>query len=84
MFGNNWQSLTASVCAIILAGLISSGPTVAQTTKKQPSATDQIARVTNKMQSKQLYKLEYKLQKGDTIRFTTCLLYTSPSPRDRG
>ena len=71
MFGNNWQSLTASVCAIILAGLISSGPTVAQTTKKQPSATDQIARVTNKMQSKQLYKLEYKLQKGDTIRFTT-------------
>ena len=72
MIENNWQSLTASVCAVIMAGFISVGPTVAQVTeKKQPSATDRINRVTNKMQGKQLYKLEYKLKEGDEIRFTT-------------
>ena len=29
-------------------------------------------------------KPEYKLQNGDVVRVPPCLLYTSPSPRDRG
>jgi len=71
MFETKWQSFAASFFAFILAGLISVGPSVAQSTKKQPSATDRISRVTKKMAGKQLYELKYKLTKGEQIRFTT-------------
>ena len=63
--------LVGSLALVILAGLTWVAPASSQTTKKTTSPTDRISRVTNKMQSKQLYKLEYKLKKGDEIRFTT-------------
>ena len=68
-FGNMVRLLLSSL--VLLLGISGVGQVVAQAAQSGTSATDQIARVTNKMQSKQLYKLEYKLQKGDTIRFTT-------------
>ncbi len=65
------QPLLRSLCIAILAGLLLVAPTSAQATKQQPSASDRINRATKQMQSKQLYKLQYKLKKGETIRFTT-------------
>ena len=43
----------------------------AQTEKQKASAADHISRVSNKMQKQQRYKLEYKLKKGEEIKFTT-------------
>ena len=55
---------------VLLVGITASN-CLAQTQQPTPSATDRIDRVTRKMAGKQLYKLEYKLKKGDEIRFTT-------------
>jgi len=70
MFGNKRKELIV-IWGLTLLGTMVGASAIAQVDKKQLSATDRISRVTSKMQSKQLYKLEYKLKKGDKFRFTT-------------
>ena len=44
--------------------------TFAQESPQQESAKDRVARATENMNRKQVYQLVYKLQKGETIRWT--------------
>lgn len=55
---------------ICLVGILFSCTSVELDAQQQPSAKDRIARVANKMNSKQRYKLSYKLKEGETIRWT--------------
>ena len=70
MLGNTRKQLIVML-GLTLLGTMAGATAIAQVTKKPISVTDQISRAASKMQSKQLYKLEYKLKKGDVIRFTT-------------
>jgi hypothetical protein len=62
--------ITAFAFAIFLTSNVTSVvPVFAQTSKKQESAADRIARATKKINGKQKYLLAYRLKPGDELRW---------------
>ncbi len=55
---------------VCLMGLVIGCPAFAQVKTQSESAADRVARATNNINRKQVYQLAYKLEKGETIRWT--------------
>lgn len=69
--GDGTVNVNLIFCLTIATVLTCSSSSPAQTTdKKQESAAARIQRATNKINQKQLYKLAYKLNKDEEIRWT--------------